>query len=273
MVVDSRRPRSLGVAIGHSRLLVEKLSSPLKMPTASEGHCGVTDLPTVFVDEKDEAAQLHQCSLSLRPTDTLKRIPAEFVDTPRLQQPTVPVVSPMSLVNQKPISATLPVTLSEGGYPNHAPPVSVVRPRYALEQRQIVQKFAGDPSHESWITRYTSPNYVSNPQVVPVVQGSCSKQRPAQTTGRKLMEDPFSLRPLDSVRNTTIGYPFFGQSSEAVTTVNRYRLTRSSVPKVLPMKEVEYCTGLEGRRRPFFHPSVTTVNHSPLVLSCVPSYS
>lgn len=229
------------------------------MATDIRGHAGGTGLPSIYTHEKGTTKKLAQRGGVAFPAQPYNRIPTAFVDTPRLQHSTMTAAHGLP-IKQHPVSATLPVTLSSGGYLSPSTPPPATNAGGGFAPSSPLCEFTSEHPSQKWRTAYTPQKIVTASIAAGGPRGARSSLPPPEVTYTACMEDHYSSCPLELHGNNTVGYRLIEPLPEAMTTVTRYRLPRSAVPKVLPMKEVEYCTGYHGRNRLGLQPSVTTVS-------------
>ncbi|KAL8430185.1 hypothetical protein ACSSS7_006092 [Eimeria intestinalis] len=237
------------------------------MPT----HSGAADsgplAQSVYTDEKEVTLKFLQLQ-SVPPADQqFKRIPALFLDTSYLQHSTMATTyaSP-SAVKPPSISATLPDTLLPAGYLGSSSFVTTkmneLRPPFptgSLAPSSTFYQYAGEQPQASKGTFYTPPKDATASKAAPEVHASHSHMPVAEIACTPQLEDIYSSSPLEFQNRNTVSYRLVDPQPEAATTVTRYVLPSAVMPKVLPRKEVEYCTvSQEGRHLSPPLPSVTT---------------
>lgn len=136
-----------------------------------------------------------------------------------------------------------------------------------------VYEYVSERQKVNWGTPYTASRDLISAVTTCGLQASQSLPSSRGVTYVERMDDlnPTNC-PLQLHANPAVEYRVIEASTppEATTTVTRYRLPRSTIPKVLPMKEVEFCTEAhQGRSRPRLQPSVTTVSR---LLHCLLGY-
>lgn len=214
-------------------------------------------MPSTYGDET-----LAQLGGQPPPASSVKRIPAEFVDTPRLQRSTVMATYAVSSPSKhRPASATLPVTLSGGGSLSASAPMT-----YAgggVSPSPSVYEYVSEAPRPILRTHYAAPKSTTNAMSTP---GFHSSHAPPEAAYIEHVKGQYTSCPLELPSNSTAGHCLLDSSPpEATTTVTRYLLPRTAMPKVLPMKEMDYCTEAHhGRSRPGPQPSVTRVSPSKL---------
>ncbi|XP_026189861.1 uncharacterized protein LOC113146520 [Cyclospora cayetanensis] len=235
------------------------------MATDSKGTAAEAGLSSDYGCEKSCASKIYQKdAISGRP-EARKRIPAEFVDTPRLQQPAMHTpFGPPLLSSNCPVSATLPATLSGGRYVSYTPPGPVTAQLSALGSSHTVRTTLTHPSLDPQASIYGAPKLVKSAHTGAGAQSSQSHLFPTHATSwtSSVEGPPLSTPcPLAFPSATTSEYRIITPAYDAAkTTVTRYRLPPSVSSKVLlPIKEVEYCSSLHGSHQPpGIQPSLTT---------------
>ncbi|KAL8427810.1 hypothetical protein Efla_005418 [Eimeria flavescens] len=223
--------------------------------------------PPVDSERKATPLQVAQMSSVGTAPHPCKIIPAEFVDTPRLQHSAMATASapPTSSFKQHPISATLPATVSLSYYSGTT---SYVTTRVeelkapllegGLSPRPAIYQYAASPPPANRVTSQTGLSDAASIRASPESQGPQSHVPVAEITCTPQVTNLYSSCPLDLQGGNSIGYRLVDPVVEPTTTVTRYRLPRVVMPKLLPMKEVEYCTEAhQGRHLSRPHPSFT----------------
>ncbi|KAL8451937.1 hypothetical protein Emed_001672 [Eimeria media] len=174
--------------------------------------------------------------------------------------------APPSAVKPHPISATLPATLPPASYVSSSSFVTTrideLRQPFStgsVAPSTTLYQYAGDQQQGSDGIIYSAPKDATKSKVAPEVQLSQSHMPVTEIAYTPRVEETYSSCPLEMHNRNTVSYRLVDPQPEATTTVTRYVLPRSVMPKILPRREVEYCTEThEGRHLSRPLPSVTT---------------
>ncbi|KAL8449184.1 hypothetical protein Emag_003704 [Eimeria magna] len=174
--------------------------------------------------------------------------------------------APPSAVKPHPISATLPATLPPASYVSSSSFVTTrideLRQPFSTRSANpstTLYQYAGDQPQSSETILYAAPKDATKLTAVPEVQVSHSHMPIAEIACTPRVDETYSSCPLEMNNRNTVSYRLVDPQPEATTTVTRYVLPRSVMPKILPRREVEYCTEThEGRHLSRPLPSVTT---------------
>ncbi|KAL8275683.1 hypothetical protein Esti_000246 [Eimeria stiedai] len=174
--------------------------------------------------------------------------------------------APPSAVKPHPISATLPATLPPASYLSSSSfattRIDELRqsfPTGSVAPSTTLYHYAGYQQQASKGTLDATSKDAAKLKAAPEVQVSHSHMPVAEIACKPRVEEVYSSCPMEMQNSNTVTYRLVDPQPEACTTVTRYVLPRSVMPKVLPRKEVEFCTESHGGRH-LFHPlsSVTT---------------
>lgn len=217
-----------------------------------------TALSSANTEEKD-TIKFYAHGGGLPSTQASSRIPAAFVDTPRFPQAPLIGTNPAPpLVANSPASLALPPTVSTSVYLRPSAPAKTVNSEDGFVSGPAEYVYVSG-SQESWGANKTPSKEVKSfvgAQGLQTFRASLPPTGYTTRVGASCLSCPLEVRTTATVENFLADPP-----SETVAAVPRYQLPGPAVRKVLPMREVGYCTDYHGRSRVGLQPSVATVSH------------
>lgn len=228
----------------------------MQMATHSQPYPEGTGLSSTSTEEKNTIKFYNHVG-GLSSTQAFSRIPAEFVDTPRFLQAPLTGTHPVpSLVANPLASPLLPST--PGVYLKSSAPAKTV---------DSVDGFVSSSAAYQFVSGLRESRGASETPFKEVksslgAHGLQTSRSSLLSTGYTACTGTSSLScPLELPKRVTVENSLADSPKEAVAAVTGYQLPGPAVRKVLPMKEVGYCTDYHGRSRIGLQPSVTTVSY------------